>query len=274
MKANCTSCLVLVAAVSMAVGIANEAQAALVHHYQFGSGNELADSVGGNDLISIDDPQGSAGTIAFVDGVATHSGSTGVNVGTALVTTNQIGLTETDDWTMAFFVRDTDLSDDFVFDGLVSSGIATGAGPESWQIDYRGTPNAGSTPTDGSVGTPNDLSVFGSISDGRFHHFAVVHDADGIDSGISVYLDGSLAADNNWAGGRDSIEFLRLFRNRNENATQYFDGSLSEVRVYNSALTDSEVAELAANVPIPEPASGVLLGGVLLAMAGAWCRRK
>ena len=235
--------LALVVAVCL-VGLQPTAKAVLVHHYEFETGFELVDSAGSNDLVSIDDPQGSAGTIAFVDGVATHSGSTGVNVGTALVTTSQIGLTETDDWTIAFLARDTDPSDDFVFDGLVSSGIATGAGPESWQIDYRGTPNVGSTPADGSVGTPNNVSVFGNISGGEFRHFAVVHDADGIDNGISVYLDGSLATDNNWAGGRDSIEFLRLFRNRNENATQYFDGSLSDVRVYNNALSESEVQDL------------------------------
>ncbi|MCG8451426.1 MAG: PEP-CTERM sorting domain-containing protein, partial [Pirellulales bacterium] len=233
----------------------DQAHAVLIHHYTFDSGDGT-DSVGSNDLVS-----GSAGTgstISFTGGVVSNSGSTSGNASWLEVGTD-LAKGSGDDWSVAFLVRDGDVSDNVDFSGLVSGQYP--GDPNSWQIDIRGTGGSG------VVGFANfdPGDTFGDISDGNFHHIAVVHDSAA--AGPVVYFDGTLLVGDTWQTTRDHLQNFVLFRNRSGGTPVGFNGDLDDVRIYDHPLSAAEVASLA----IPEPSSLVLLSGALLAVV---CRRR
>ena len=49
----------------------------------------------------------------------------------------------------------------------------------------------------------------------------------------------------NDTGGTTEFDLFRIGRNRNGNT--YFSGAIDELRIYNRALTDSEISSLYAN---------------------------
>lgn len=74
-------------------------------------------------------------------------------------------------------------------------------------------------------------------------------------SGITFYLNGAVDGTNpNTANNNAGDDVFGIGRSYGAGEGQYFAGQLDEVRVYDSVLTDSEVATLA----VPEPSTGFL----------------
>ncbi|MCG8451427.1 MAG: PEP-CTERM sorting domain-containing protein [Pirellulales bacterium] len=206
--------------------------AVLTNHYTFDLGDGT-DSVGGNNLVQ--NTAGTGSTISFTGGFVSNSGSTSGNADWLEVTT-PFAFGSSNDWSVAFQVRDTDTSDNVDFSGLVS-GQQPGD-PNSWQIDIRGSGGSG------VVGFANldPSDTIGDISDGNFHHIAVVHDSTA--AGPVVYFDGILNTSDTWQTTRDHLENFVLFRNRSAGAPVGFNGDLDDVRVYDHPLTATEVEGL------------------------------
>ena len=220
---------VLLMALFMSTVFDGSAHAALVNHYTFDGGNGT-DSVGSNHLVQLSEGTGS--TITFQNGYVTNSGSSLQN-GTWLEATAPLNYGSNDSWSVAFFLRDDNPTDNDDFDGIFSS--QTGGGSNDWQIDIR---NAGTQ----DFGSPNGPGVFGDLSDGLFHHVALVHDT--VTPQPVVYLDGFLLDSVNWPGARDQLTQTVLFRNRNDAGKQFFTGDLDDVRIYDHPLSTSEVQAL------------------------------
>jgi hypothetical protein len=139
-------------------------------------------------------------------------------------------------------------------------------------------PNAGMGVYDGST-WKNTGAVNGMWTTGEWVHLAWVLENDGLGAGIdsfSVYVDGvAQDADPGTAGFQAkrataspipnlSTAGNQRFFNRNDynNAlNERFDGLFDDVRIYDHALSSSEVAAL-----IPEPATFGMLGAAAVAM--------
>lgn len=104
-----------------------------------------------------------------------------------------------------------------------------------------------------------------NLNDGLWHHVAVVQSGNTLAS-VQLYVDGipetlfyngtgSGAVVNTLVTGVNNV----ALGGSNHGTNYNFQGSLDEVRMYDSALTQAEVQALM----IPEPGSAALLGGVL-----------
>jgi hypothetical protein len=93
----------------------------------------------------------------------------------------------------------------------------------------------------------NDLdtiSLNGSstMSDGEWHHVAAVYNG----SVMKLYVDGKLDATKPWDGGIAKNNFNVLIGENAEKSGRCFDGLIDDVRIYNYALSESEIKALAA----------------------------
>ena len=105
------------------------------------------------------------------------------------------------------------------------------------------------------------VSVTGTkdLYDDAWHHLAVTVDRsgnaqlyyDGSPDGVAVDVSGVGDIDNTFAFNMGVIGFAN---------SQYYNGDLDEVGVWNRLLTTDEITALAAGGPIPEPTTLVLLG--------------
>lgn len=114
----------------------------------------------------------------------------------------------------------------------------------------------------------NAPGSYATIHDGGWHHVAVVFSSP---TSLSIYLDGALAATGGNAAdtypvGINSVSIGNF--QRSAGATDRFTGDIDDARIYDTALTASEVAALA----VPEPQSMILVvcGAIGLAV---YCRR-
>jgi hypothetical protein len=92
---------------------------------------------------------------------------------------------------------------------------------------------------------------FAFYRDNTFHSYAFVMD----DTQASFYVDGTLVLQHAafTTGGSTNTRIGRQFDPYGE----YFNGQIADLRIYNNALSGTEVANVAAGTP--EPASFVLL---------------
>ena len=105
-----------------------------------------------------------------------------------------------------------------------------------------------------------------------WHHIA------GVYTGVEgkLYVDGSLVVlsrdDPDAAGSLNSIANDLLIGCGEENGSllNFFQGSIDDIRIYDRALTASEVGELNV-VPLP---GALLLGGIGLSLAGWLCKKN
>lgn len=99
-----------------------------------------------------------------------------------------------------------------------------------------------------------------NLADDQFHHFAATLDG----TNMRTYVDGVLETTASYSGTpMGTGEQIRI--GRHHSLGRQFSGLMDDIRVYNHALTSSEVQALAA---VPEPTSCLVLafGAVTLAM--------
>jgi hypothetical protein len=224
------------------------ASAALIHRYNF----ESLDAGLVDDLVV-------AGATA--DGTLTNGGTIGggslnldgtddyVQFGTTLIPTSG-------SFTIALFFQHTNPDSgyrEFISQG---SGFYTGRQNTGKFRVGGGTNWSTSTPTAGGVFGAEETAVVYPTNT-NFHHFALTYDSS--TTTVKLYLDGVLASTlissvTGMTG--NNTRFGRQFGGNSE----YFNGSMDDLRIYDNALTASEVSSL-----VPEPTSMALLGvtGVL-----------
>lgn len=78
------------------------------------------------------------------------------------------------------------------------------------------------------------------ISDGAWHHVALIDTGGSYPNRYNYYLDGQLTTKSTGGQGRISYNFVIGRRIYDSNAV-YFTGMLSDIRIYNRALTPEEI---------------------------------
>jgi hypothetical protein len=256
-------------AAAAAVGLAAvpSARGALVLQYNFNNGNvlaptdtsgaghngtargpssiALATSPGGSPAANFTEDQTSGG----IDTGATTStlGITASWTGTALVNLNN------DD-----AVNNTD--DDMIF-GTNVGGDSTG----ELHVGFRGN-NLQFGYWGNDTGPDQGAATTFPMNRGEWHR--VTFRYDGATGEQAAYVDGvkRIAATGHASFARGDVNLLIGFAGGNGGA---FGGLLDDVRVYNTALSDAEIAALPATDPVPEPGTlglaGLAVTGLLVA---------
>jgi hypothetical protein len=145
----------------------------------------------------------------------------------------------------------------FRFDGQTADGyqpIVAGDTPSSSGPFFIGK-NTGNS----NIGIQNDnyvadVGVNTDAWNGEWHHIAVTFEgafASGPLDG-KLYLDGNLVGTSNFssAGAAASVIFIG---HEVDGPTAYFEGAIDDVRFYDEVLSQSQVSNLVAVVPIPAP---------------------
>ena len=98
---------------------------------------------------------------------------------------------------------------------------------------------------DGTVWLNTNLDIDaahgGVISIGDWHHIAYAIDEAGT---AEIYLDGVLGATHTFTGTPLMMKPDQVLRIGNSSGTEYMNGMIDEVRIYNRALSAAEVAGL------------------------------
>jgi lysophospholipase L1-like esterase len=84
------------------------------------------------------------------------------------------------------------------------------------------------------------LSSSGTINDGDWHHVAISYDG----TTLNIYVDGSLAGST--AASLNTLSIALLFLGRADSSTNFFNGSITGIRLYGSALSGTDIATLAS----------------------------
>ena len=107
--------------------------------------------------------------------------------------------------------------------------------------------------------TSSDVNVIeGPVADTDYHYLTAVQDGQ---AGVRrLYLDGTLVA-TGAAEDASGTGDLWVGGSKATNA-QYFNGQVDDLRIYNRALSDSEVAALASATVVPPANSGTISGTV------------
>ena len=119
-----------------------------------------------------------------------------------------------------------------------------GVGQAGWAVQLDAADNVRFTYGNGST-FPELATPLGN-EDGQFHHVAAIFDG----SLLSLYIDGSLSSTLAYSGtalpsGRDIQIGRHLVLNRP------FEGSLDDIRIFDNALSSTEVSRLFTGVPEP-----------------------
>lgn len=94
----------------------------------------------------------------------------------------------------------------------------------------------------------DDSTAFGcptvtglNLNDGQWHHIAGVQSSK---SSRTLYVDGVARASNSTTIGTITVNRSTMGANRGTSVSQYLNGTLDDVRVYDSALTPAQIAAL------------------------------
>ena len=147
-----------------------------------------------------------------------------------------LGFSETTDMTIEAWFK-TDASVDQT---IISNGRADGTRPEDFAWDvYLNSSGAVVLENDG-----NSLSSGGSYNDNNWHHFSAVIERT---RAVSIYIDGELVNTGNssdfkgFAGPKLWIGARGVIIGSTEVIDQYFDGTLDDIRIWNTARRPEQV---------------------------------
>lgn len=90
--------------------------------------------------------------------------------------------------------------------------------------------------------------------DGRWHMITATYDGSGLGTGVNLYIDGRVLtplANTSQTITTSATNALPAYIGTRNSGAQPFNGNIDEARIYNRALSPSEVAQLAAYAPGP-----------------------
>jgi len=246
--------LLTAVALALVLWVAAPVQAALVGWWEFdetgwdGTSNEVVDSSGSGNHGTA---KGGATTVA------------GGKWGRAA------SLDGTNDWLDCGDNATYDLQD-FTLTAWVNLGLDEAAGADlqivdknlqySWRLDFDGQDKLQCIVWD-SVTTPGHRGDQTNFNTGTWFHVAVVVSNNSFQHYIDGATDGSLNTGITPPLDTNGGVNLGIGAN-NAGAGNWFNGMIDDVRIYNTALTQSEVQQ----TMIPEPGSALLLGTGLLSL--------
>lgn len=219
-----------------------QAQAAtLIHHYDFTNG--VTDSAGSANGVLMGDAT-TTGGVLVLDGDGDY-----VQFASNLVPTNG-------SYSVSFFasraVAQTWYTE-VISQAYSGGGFYMGTDPSGY---IRAGDGWGATGV--SFGAP-----------GMTDHYALTVDAGGSTS--KLYVNGTLAASVGYALTSGLGGTYTRFGRQFDPYAEYFQGTVDDVRIYDGALTDREVAMLAN--PVPEPSTYAMLAAGL-GLLGAVAQRR
>jgi len=149
-----------------------------------------------------------------------------------------ISLSAPTSYTVSAWIKTTDT-------GGISKGV-TGSASTSNGLNftiYNGEITFGVTNT--AIATTTNAGV----NDGNWHHVVGTYNSQGDASGntLYIYVDGVQKASNTGNRGVYPFNNYPLFigaRGQGTNASGYFNGSIDEVGIWNTALTSTQIAEI------------------------------
>jgi hypothetical protein len=165
---------------------------------------------------------------------------------------------ESGNFSVTFFAQAPSMGSESAF--ILSQG---GFSETGFNFGYNGSEsgfhiNLGSSISDAGVAFPND---------GLFHHYALVRDTEA----SRIYIDGTLVSGLlgtlSWASGGQTTVIGGQFGG----STDFFTGSIDELRIYSGTLTTGEVQSLAA---IPEPSVSAAFAALAALATGLILRRR
>ncbi|QDU58702.1 LamG domain-containing protein [Aeoliella mucimassa] len=221
-------------------------QAALVTHYPFdadGSATVGADAtLGGSASIDNSDYAVGSGSLALSAATDDALGEDGAVSGDSFTWTSDIR-------TVAFWMKGTAGDHGDSFSTLISLGAGTGAGE---RFDVRLDGDALRLEVQSGGFTTSSI-----VADDQWHHIAVVVPIDEATvSDVQYYIDGLYVDNFNHTRAIATAEGpLRIGDSYQDNGRD-FKGNIDDVRLYDSALSAQEIADLAA---VPEPSTICLL---------------
>lgn len=237
---NANKVLPLAAGLLLA-GAAQVQAATLIHHYDFTSG--VTDSAGSADGTLLGNAS-TAGGVLTLDGDGDY-----VQFSSYLVPTSG-------SYSVSFFAQRAVAQSWYT---EVISQANTGGG------FYIGTdPSGNIRAADNWVSTGVPFGTPGVTG-----HYALTVDAGA--STTRLYVNGTLAASVNYALTSVSGGTYTRFGRQFDPYSEYFQGTIDDVRIYDGALTGNEVALLAN--PVPEPSTYAMLAAGL-GLIGVLARRR
>jgi uncharacterized protein (TIGR02145 family) len=125
---------------------------------------------------------------------------------------------------------------------MASFNQVSGGGAEKTSVPYALSTVNGGEFLINNGGTPYTVDSSVNVSDGKWHHLVGTYDGttmkiyvDGVNKGSSWFLSGSLPTQ---AGN------MRIGADYETFPSNFWNGSLDDIRIYNRALSDAEVAQL------------------------------
>lgn len=235
--ANFTLGIVAVVGVLTFCGLAEGSDPNLIAHWKFdeGSGTTAYDSAGDNDGTIY----GATWTSGQIDGALSFDGNDYVDVPPP----EKLDFERTDAYTLSAWYKG-----DATADTLLSKTDRANnyRGYDIFIAEGYVQPHLVSTWTSNSLCETGTLYP---VNDLAWHHIAVTYDGSSSPDGLKIYVDGmeeitTVYSDSLSSTIRNSVSFKIAARSEGDEAIHHLTGEVDDVRIYNRALSASEVEQL------------------------------